>query len=442
MKKTFLLPALLMIAFIGQSQSYDAAKNALILHQMKLAKESVDKGMTNAKYSAKAEAWILKAAVYAGLAIDSIKSPQAVEYLKEADAAFVKYREMEPDLALLKDIVYQNGPVNLYSAYYTAGFQDYSAKKWQESFDKYKKVVDISDLLIAQKILTAATDTNSLIMAGITAENSNHKDDAAKYYSRLADIKLAGADYESIYRFLVNHYFIKKDLANFEKYKALGKSIYPKSEYFDYDKVDFAVGLEDDFNKKLQAVEEMFNSDPSNYKAALLLGGMIYDTLNSRKEDAVMPANAADLEAKMVKALQKASEIKPDQELPYIYLGDHFITRSNAIAKQKETLADDIKKRTKPGAQPSKEDVQKRDALEAQYAAAFESAYGPYLKAADVFSKKPTLTNQQKQQYKLLVSYLADVCNYKKGLVKAKPAEFQKLAAEEKKWNDLYDSIK
>jgi hypothetical protein len=441
MKKAFLFSTILLLVIFVQAQ-YEPAKNALILHQMKVAKEAVDKGMTNSKFSAKSEAWILKAAVYAGLAMDSIKSPQAAEYMKEADAAFTKYREMQPDLSHLQDIVYQNGPVNLYSAYYTAGYQDYSAKKWQDAFEKYKKVVDLSDLLITQKLLNATIDTNSLIMAGITAENSNHRDDAAKYYSRLADIKLTGTDYESIYRFLVNYYFVKKDLANFEKYKALGKSVYPKSDYFDYDKVDFAVGLEDDFNKKLQAVEEMYNNDPSNYKAALLLGGMIYDTLNSRKEGAVLPSNAAELEAKMVKALQKASELKPDEELPYIYVGDHFITKSNTIAKQKEAVADDIKKRTKPGAQPSKEDVQKRDALEQQYAAAFENAYAPYVKAADVFAKKPKLTSQQKQQYKLLVSYLADVCNYKKGLVKAKPAEFQKLAAEEKKWNDLYDTIK
>src|SRR5688500_16376411 len=108
----------------------------------------------------------------------------------------------------------------------------------------------MSDLLIQQKLITATVDTNSLILAGVTAESSKNDDDAAKYYARLAALKLADREYESVYRFLVNHSLRKKDMAGFEKYRALGKELYPKSEFFDYDKVDFAVGLEEDFNKK------------------------------------------------------------------------------------------------------------------------------------------------------------------------------------------------
>lgn len=53
-------------------------------------------------------------------------------------------------------------------------------------------------------------DTNVLILAAITAESSDNKEDAAKYYVRLADAKVDGEGFESVYRFLVSYYFAKK----------------------------------------------------------------------------------------------------------------------------------------------------------------------------------------------------------------------------------------
>jgi hypothetical protein len=445
MKKYFLLPAILLFAFFAEAQTYDAAKNLLILGQYKQAKETVDKNWANAKYTSKPEAYILKAAIYAGLAMDKTISttPEGDQLRTEADAAFTKYREMEPDLKLLKDPSYQNAPVNLYSSFFTLGYNDYEKKNWEHGYQTLKKVMELSDLMIKEKIINVPLDTNSLILAGISAENSGHPDDAAKYYSRLADHRITGPEYESIYSFLVRYYFTKKDMASFEKYKALGKELYPKSEYFTYDKIDFAAGLEDDFNKKLQALDEMVKTDPSNRKSWLLIGEIIYDTLDSRKENAVMPANADELENKMVAAFNKAAELDPGSEVPYLFVGDHFIAKSLRINDERTALANDIKKRTKPGTMASKEDVQKREALDEKYGNTLESARVPYEKAAEIFSKKTeALKLQDKQQYKKAVSYLADIYNFKKVRAKAKPADAAKYAAEEKKWNDLYDSIK
>ena len=53
-------------------------------------------------------------------------------------------------------------------------------------------------------------------------------------------------------------------------------------------------------------------------------------------------------------------------------------------------------------------------------------------KEADIF----------KQQYKKVSGYLGDIASYRKNKAKSKPADAAKYAAEEKKWNDVYDSIK
>ena len=444
MKKFFLLSTALLLAFLLQAQNYDAIKTLTTLQQYKKAKEELDKAWTNSKFTSKPEAYILKAAVYAGLATEAATkgTPAGDQFANEADAAFAKYRELDPSLALLKDPVYQNAPINIYSALFTSGYKDYETKNWQSGFQKFKKVVDYADLLISRKIINIPADTNSLLLASITADGAGMKDEAVKYYSRLADLRVSGKDYESIYSNLVRYYVMKKDMANFEKYKALGKELYPNSEFFSYDKVDFAVGLEEDFNKRIQSLEETIAADPTNYKAVRLLGEVIYDTLNSRKEGAVQPANAAELEAKMIKTLNNAAALKSDDEMPYIYIGDHFINKSIKVNDEREAHAADMKKRTKPGTAASKEDVAKREALDAKYIATLDAAREPYEKAAAIYAKKTKLTGQEKQQYKKVTGYLGEIYMGKKNKSKANPAESAKYAAEEKKWNDVYDSIK
>lgn len=444
MKKYFLISTILLLAFFVQAQNYETTKTLLTINHFKEAKESVDKGMSNSKFASKPEAYILKAAIYAGLAMDKTVSPtpEADQLREEAIAAFEKYKEMDPDLTFLKDPVYQNAPINIYSSLYGAGYKLYQKKDWEKSYETFKKTAALADLMIKEKIFAVPIDTNSVILAGVTAENANHKDDAAKYYSRLGDIKMGGDGYEAVYRFLMNYYFVKKDMASFDKYKAIGKELYPKSSYFDYDKVDFAVGLDDDFSHKMKSLEEILATDPSNFKANESVGEIIYDTLNPRNDEAVIPSNAAELEKKMVAAFKKASEAEPESELPYMHLGNHFINKSIVINDSFKVHTEAMRKRTKPGAQPSKEDVQKRDDLDQQYANAFEAAREPYEKAAAIFGKKDSLTIQDKQQYKYLLGYLADIYAYKKNKAKAKSPEAIQYAADEKKWNDLYDSIK
>ncbi|MEO7393653.1 MAG: hypothetical protein ABIU11_01860 [Chitinophagaceae bacterium] len=449
MKKSILLLTAGLFAFFANAQKYEDIKNLLLFNKFQQAKTDLDKAMSNAKFTAKGEAYMLKTAVYAGLATtEGVKGTAQVEQLNnEAEAAFKKYREMEPDMPLITDPIYQNGPIALYSGYYASGYSDYTEKKWESSYAKFKKAFDLSDVLISKKILTTTLDTNVLILAAVTAENSNLKDDAAKYYLRLADHKVTGEGFESVYRFLVNYNFGKKDIPAFEKYKTLGQELYPKSDYFKFDKIDFAVGLEKDFDAKLKALESMIAADPNGYKANEVLGEIIYDTLNSRIEGAPQPANAAELEPKMVVAFNKASAAKPELETPLIFIGDHFINKAVRINEQREAHAKETKSRTKPGSMASKEDIAKRDMLDKQYSEALEGARDPYEKVVKIFAVKPKSEDKNqavrdKQQYKKAASYLADIFANKKINAKGKPADIAKFAAEEKKWNDLYDSIK
>lgn len=445
MKKLLLLTVLFSIGLMAVAQNYESIRNTALLQQYQKAKEELDKAWSNSKFSSKPEAYALKAFVYASMAMDpKLKgSEQFFSLLSEADAAYKKYKEMDPAQTLATDQIYQNGPVNLYSGYYTAGYDDYTTKKWEQGYTNLKKALEYSELLIEKKLLTATIDTNVLILAGITAENGGHKDEAAKLYSRLADKKITGDGFESVYRFLVSHFFGKKEMASFEKYKAIGAELYPKSEYFTFDKIDFAVGLVDNFDAKLKAVEEVLASDPNDFKGNEVLGEIIYDTLNPKDENLPLHSNASELEKKMVAAFQKAAAAKPGYENPFLYMGDHFINKAVNVDAERTAFAAEMKTRTKPGQPNSKEDIAKRDALDKKYGDALELAKDPYEKTADIFKARGTLDQKEKQQYKKVASYLADIFAFKKVMAtRAKSPDAAKYAAEEKKWNELWESIK
>lgn len=446
MKRMLLLAAISLPALFASAQNYTPIKNLLALNQYAKAKEEFDKQITNAKFAGKAEAYILKTAIYGGLAMaDENKNNEKGQQLAaEADAAFIKYKEMDPSMELVSDPIYSNGPINLYSSYFSSGYADYGAKppRYTAAYPKFKRATELSNILMEKKILPGTLDTNVLILAGITAEQSGMRDEAAVYYGKLADNKVTGDGFESVYRYMVAYSFEKKNLAAFEKYKATGKELFPKSEYFDYDKVDFAVGLADGFNNKLKAIDEVLVSDPNNYKANQILGELIYDTLNPREDGVQLPANFDELEKKMIAAFQKSAAAKPGSENPYLYMGDHYINKAVRANDEREKHVKDMQTRTKPGTKSSPEDIKKRDDLDKKYGDALEGAREPYEKAAEIFAAKSELSSRDKQQYKKAVSYLSDVFAYKKVQAKNKPADQAKWAAEEKKWNDKYETIK
>lgn len=445
MKKILSLITISLATTMVMAQNYENIKNLLILTQYQKAKEDVDKSMGNTKFASKPEAFILKATIYSTLAMDEAKKTTAegAQLTTDGDIAFNKFKEMDAAMGLLSDPTYQSAPLNLYSAYYTQGYELYKVKKWDEAYVKLKKAVEYSDLLINKKILNSPLDTNVLILAGVTAENSSTKDEAIKYYTRLADSKVTGDGFESVYRYLVSHYFGKNDMTNFEKYKALGKETFPKSDFFTYDKVDFAVGLKENLEDKIKAVEEVLATDPNNFKANQVLGEIIYDALNPREDDQQIPGNAEVLEKTMIEAFKKSAAAKAGYEIPYLYTGDHFINKAVKVNEEREKHAADMKARTKPGTMASKEDIAKRDALDKKYSDELEKAREPYEKAAAIFATKGTLELRDKQQYKKAVSYLADIFANKKVQAKNKKSpDAAKYEAEEKKWNDLWETIK
>ncbi|MFT4094907.1 MAG: hypothetical protein QM640_14840 [Niabella sp.] len=441
MKKIILLVTTIAFSAAGAfAQKYDDIKGMITLGQIAKAKEIFDKNSTNEKFFTKPEGYLIKAAIYGSLAVDSSKAAEADANRAAADEAFAKYKEMDPEMKLLDDQIYKNTPFNLYASYFNSGIGDINGKNYDAAYEKFKHTIEYSDLLIQKKIVNKPMDTAAVYYAGLLAENTKHPDDASKYYTRLSDAKIKeynGTSYESVYQGLVRYYASKNDNANFEKYKALGKELYPQSEFFNYNMLDFAVGGSSDFNERVASLEKLVASNPNDYKANITLAEIIYDTLDSRKEGAVPPGNAAELETKMLNALNVAATAGPNEMQPLLLLGDHYMLKSEKLRDAVTTAETNI---TKKGAKATADDKQKLADAKKAYNESYDLAKTNYEKAADMFGKMPSLDAGQKRTYRIIAGNLAEYYSYK--IEDAKGADRDKYVGLEKKWDDLFTKLK
>jgi len=368
---------------------------------------------------------------------------------------------MEPDLKLLSDknAPYTNTPAILYGGYFNSGYAKYGSKQWEGAFKDFETVVTLSDFLMAHKLIDMKLDTNGLLLAGASAQSLKKEDEAAKYFSRLAEAKVGGKENEFLYQFLAGYHIQKGDIDGFNKYLGLGKEAFPGSKNFDYDDVDYIIQIEDE-KVKNSLIEKKLAADPNNYKLQSVIGEAIFDQLNGKDSVKANPANYNDLEQKMVTAFVKASELKAGNGFPLSNLGNHFMNKSIKVSKEQEDFRTYIREKRqaaapaaatkpKPGAKPvaakapadDPADAAKREELKKKYFDAITSSGLYFQKAVDIYSKIATPSNIEKQQYRNAVSYLIDINRELKDNSKGKPAEYDKFEKEEKKWTAEYSKL-
>lgn len=458
MKKIILFGFSLALMVSGAfAQKLDETKNLIILQNYKKAKEALDKAMTHAKFKPSAEAYLMKATIAAFSMGDSANASQADALKAEAIEAFAKYQEMEADPKLLTETgsMYTNTPILLYSSFFNEGIASYNKKKWPEAFEKFKTAVVFSDFLAKYKIANITLDTNAILLAGASAQAADKMEEATSYFTRLADAKVGGKDNEFLYQFLSQHYLGKADMDNFNKYKGLGHELYPNSEYFTYEDIDFILNLEEG-PTKAALIEKKLAADPNNYKVQAAVGETYFALLNPKDpETTPLPTNFDEIEKKMETAFSKATELKPESGLPMSNLANHFMNKSIRINKELDSMVSVIRKKNqeamakapkpKPGAKPIvytlPEDAATRDAIQVKYMDAITSAGNYFEKAVSIFSKLSAPSLVEKQQHRNSVSYLIDINKELKIFNKAKPAEFAKFEKEEKKWTALYSTL-
>ncbi len=444
-KITWVLAASLLLSQLALAQ-FDDVKNMVLLNQYKQANEKLKELMSKPKNAAKPEGFMLQATIWSALMTDSSMAAQAKDLRKQAIESYNKYLQMDPKKELISVPPYPNAPINLYSSFFNDGIKDYNKKDWPSACESFKNTVYWSDFIIENKLAKMEFDTSANLLAGAAFQNDKNDTMAIKYFSRLTDRKIGGADNEFIYQFMMGYYFKVNDAANFDKYKKLGTELYPKSEYFGYSWLDFIMAMDDE-TEKMKRIEAEIAKNPNDIELIENYGLMLFDKLNG-PDDAAKPANYDEMEQKMITNLTKAGEAKPTSGKPYYYLGNHYVNKAVKVNDQINAVTDEIKKanaNAKPDKNgklppPPKELSDKREQLKKTYNDEVDKGVPYLLKSAEAYGKVTDLKGIEMQNYKRLVDQLILIYGDKKASTKD-PKQKAQFETEEKKWTDVYSKI-
>lgn len=407
MRKLLLVVVCGLLSAGVMAQSIDEIRNVWLLGQVKKAKEDVDKAMNNAKFNAKAESWLLKASIYSALSGDKDMAAQSEALMTEAVNSFNTYKQKDPEFKLLKgeNSFYTGTPGNIYTSYFNNGITGYNKKDWAGAAKQFMLAVEMSDFLIAQKMIAIPVDTNAILLAGASAQNAEMMDDAVKYYGRLAEIKVAGEENEFIYPYLVEYYMKKGDLANKDKYLAIGRQLYPKNTY--WCNIPLIEAGEDTL-KIFDAYEQMITGNCADNVTYYDYAREIYNYIHFSKSK---PQDPAKHETRMIEVLKKSIELKATPEANLLMCRIYYFPINDLIEAYNNT------KGTKP------EDVKKRADINAKLNAKYDEMI-PYANAAfEIYDSKASLKGGEKANFKIVTNMILEYWTNKKDKEKAKKYE-------------------
>ena len=444
MKRILVLALFFTISQVTYAQ-FDEVKTFITLNQYQKAKEALDLLEKKPKVVVKPEFFIARATILSNIIRNSGTS-DITKLRDEAIVAYKKYLEMDPSKALMTDALYSAAPINFYVSYFGESVDLFNKKNWAKAAPSLKTTIEWSDFIIDNKIATLSFDTTANLLAGVAYQNDNNEEEASKYYKRLAEKNVGGQDNDIVYRFLMNYYFTKDDMAGFEKMRKAGLDLYPKIQYFTFSDLDFILEMEDE-GKKFKKIEEKITREPNNIDVIQTYGFLLFNKLNSDSATEKVP-NYESEEIKMIDLLAKAGEGKPDEGTAFFYAGSHYWNKALRVKDQIGLINDTVRtfnasvKPDKTGKTPPppKALTDRRDNYRKLQEMNVDKALPFLLKSVPGIEKSSAKGKTEMQTYKRLVDQLIEIYSSKRQLAKL-PADKAKFEAEEKKWDALYAKL-
>lgn len=409
--KRILFTALCFIMAAGLfAQKVEKAKDLLKANKLMEAKTEIDNFLAQEKNAKNADAWYTKAKIYNNISMDGSLKSQVPDARAQAFQALKKYTETDDKMLIALQIdAYK--PINdIYTGYYQDAANNFNSKNYEAAYTGFGNAIEVSQFMTSKGWINLKLDTNSVLYAGVAAEKMSKFDDAVKYYGQLAENKVKGEGFVEIYKWVANHYYEKKDMANAQKFIALGKEVYPTDTFWASLELDMARegGNKDDLFKKY---ETTIAASPENhlyrYNYAVELYQQGYNTDASKR-----PANSAELIGKAQQQVKEAIRIKPDYSRAQLFAGQMAYNQGvdflNAAKEVKGTTPADVKKKAD---------------LKAQAIAKFDEAAPYFLEVDKLIGSQGKLKMEDKSDLKEAYDLLITI--YEQKGQKDKVKEFE-----------------
>ena len=406
-----LLSVVLLSFFVsaGFSQTVKKAQTYLEAKQLDKAKTEIDGFLEKSPNDA--EGNYLKVKIYEAIAADPVMAKTIQGDLRQQ--ALEAYKKVIADSANIKSkmmVMRENyQPVfNLYTGYYedaAKAFNDAAAAQSKEGFkdamNMFEKANNIGQYIRENEwAKIGKVDTTLVLNIGKAALNAGDDTQAEKYFKELADAKIDGTggkvdeSFSVPYQWLTLYYKNKKDEVNMKKYGELGRSLFPKENYFNLVMMDYyreAKDMPGLFNIYDELLKE--NPDSTNYhfNYANDIFGYVYNS-----DEGTVIKDKAGMLQKLQAELDNSMKLNPN-DVNNNWLYSQFYYNKGIEARD---MADKIRS-TKP------EDVKKKADLNSESKDFFNKAI-PYADKA-ISTLEVSKLKDEKSKYKSIVNLMQNI---------------------------------
>lgn len=407
MRKSIVLTLLTAFITVGlMAQSIDEIRDMAGKNQWDKAKAGIDKYLSNEKNNKKGDGWYMKAVIYNSIARDPKLDSTVADPRMDAFNAYKKYLELDKDAF--------EGKMNQHSTlfdvsfgYLTRASEEFNTKKFLDALNTFRSAEVVQDYIYSKgfsygSFSFPAFDTQLYVNIAASAINAKKEDIAVQYYSKIADKKIVSKGYDEIYRYIVDFYDKKGDIANRDKYVAIGKELYPADEFW------CQVGLAevwDDKKKLFIKYEELIKGGCNNYVNNYNYAVEMYNYSFAQEK---RPDDFAAVEAKIPLVLKKAIELNSTVEANMLMARYHF-GHINDLLDQFNAVK---------GAKP--EDVKKRKDISALLDKRYDEVLPYAMTVYNILDGKATLKPGEKGTFKIVCSMLVEYWERKNDKVKMK----------------------
>lgn len=229
MKKLLIAASILVASQAVNAQKLDGVNKYFLLSKYDEAKTELDKVWADPKAEENPKALLLKTKVYAELYLDSALRTKYPDAGKVAYETLVKYIAKDTSLKDLKEDNGMRAVSIIYSNNFNEGRKAFSESKWNDALAHFTVAEEMGDFISKKNLGNNKQniDTFTVVYAGYAAQNAKNVDRALYYYKKFAAEKIGGKDFVEIYRFILNDALEQKKEADFKKYLALAKELYP-----------------------------------------------------------------------------------------------------------------------------------------------------------------------------------------------------------------------
>jgi hypothetical protein len=301
-----------------------------LLEQNRLpeAQRSIDNLLGNPRNQRLAEAWYLKARVYAGLLAETRTRSLLPEGRRQALDALRKALETDRNQALMLLTVEEHQTAfSLYTSGLRQGVDLYNTQMYEPALTAFRETSQIGEYIFSQGWGLTRIDTSLSLYTGLAAYRAGRQDEAILHFRKLADAEVGGgAEYASIYRYLAKYSYDRKDAANLSRYLSIGMKLFPNDEYLALTDIE-ATRDSRDYPSLFQKYERFLAVYPNRYDAIMEyaneLFGYTHPSGNARPE----PDYALNC-ARIEDLFNRSIRLRPESEEAWLFLGKHFYNQA------------------------------------------------------------------------------------------------------------------